>query len=102
MPNLKNLAMSRSNTIGAVILGAAVGVALLKFYNMPEEDRKDFYAHLKNRAHDLLDDVEGTVDTVKQHFAEIDRKPTEEWIEKFLVVKKLVVKLFGSERRFLI
>ena len=94
--------MSRSNTIGAIILGAAVGVALLKFYNMPEKDREDFYSHLKNRAHDLLDDVEGTVDTVKQHFAEIDRKPDEEWIEKFLVVKRLLSSLFGSERRFLI
>lgn len=93
--------MSRSNTIGAVILGAAVGVAVLKFFNMPEKDREDFYSHLKNRAHDLLDDVEGTVDTVKQHFAEIDRKPQEQWVEKFIVVKRLLTHLFGSERRFL-
>ena len=94
--------MSRSNTIGAIILGAAVGVALLKFYNMPEEEREEFYSHLKNRAHDLLDDVEGTVDTVKQHFAEIDRKSGEEWVEKFLVVKKMLVHLFGSDKRYLI
>ena len=94
--------MSRSNTIGAVILGAAVGVALLKFFNMPEQDREEFYIHLKSKAHDLLDDVEGTVGTVKQHFSEIDNKPKEEWVEKFLVIKKLLVKLFGSERRFLI
>ncbi len=94
--------MSRSNTIGAIILGAAVGVALLEFFNMPEEEREEFYCHIKNRAHDLLDDVEGTVDTVKQHFAEIDRKPKEEWVEKFLVVKRLLSNLFGYERRFLI
>lgn len=94
--------MSRSNTIGAIILGAAVGVALLKFYEMPEDQREDFYAHLKNRAHDLLDDVEGTVDTVKQHFSEIDRKPDEEWVEKLLVIKRLISNLFGSSQRFLI
>lgn len=94
--------MSRSNTIGAVILGAAVGVALLKFFNMPEEEREEFYDHLKNKAHDLLDDVEGTVDTVKQHFAEIDIKPKEEWVEKLIVFKRLLGNLFGSDRRFLI
>lgn len=94
--------MSRSNTIGAIILGAAVGVALLNFYNMPKEDRDDFYSHLKNRAHDLLDDVEGTVDTVKHHFAEIDTKPEEQWVEKFFVFKRLLTTLFGSNRRFLI
>ena len=94
--------MSRSNTIGAVILGAAVGVALLKFFNMPEEERDDFYSHLKNRAHELLDDVEGTVDTVKQHFAEIDMKPREQWVDKFIVLKRLAGTLFGSNRRFLI
>jgi hypothetical protein len=94
--------MSRSNTIGAIILGAAVGVALLKFYNMPENEREEFYSHLKNRAHNLLDDIEGTMDTVKQHFAEIDTKPKEEWLEKFLVVKRLLGNLFGSDRRFLI
>ena len=94
--------MSKSNTIGGIILGAAVGVALLKFFNMPEEDREEFYSHLKNRAHELLDDVEGTVSTVKQHFAEIDAKPAEEWVEKFIVGKRLLTTLFGSARRFLI
>ena len=94
--------MSRSNTIGAIILGAAVGVALLKFYNMPENEREDFYSHLKNRAHDLLDDVEGTVSTVQKHFDEIDKKSKEDWAEKFFVFRKLLVNLFGSERRFLI
>ena len=66
--------MSKSNTIGAVILGAAAGLALLKFFSMPDDERQEFISHLKNRAHDLLDDAEETVDTVKQHFAEIDAK----------------------------
>ena len=63
--------MSKGNTIGAIILGVAAGVALLKFFSMPEDERQEFISHLKNKAHDLLDDAEGTVEKVKQHFGSI-------------------------------
>ena len=49
--------MSKANTVGALILGAAVGVALLKFYSMPKEEKDEFIDHIKNKAHDLLDDA---------------------------------------------
>lgn len=94
--------MARSNQIGAIILGAAAGVALLRFFNMPEEDRKEFLSHLKNRAHDLLDDAEGTVEKIKYHFAEIDAKQPNEWVDKLFVVKRLLTNLFGSQRRYLL
>ena len=94
--------MSKSNTIGAVILGAAAALALLKFLNMPDDERQEFISHLKNRAHDLLDDAEETVDTVKRHFAEIDAKQPDEWVDKLFVFKRLLTELFGSERRYLI
>lgn len=94
--------MSRSNTIGAVILGAAAGLAVLKFYTMPEDERQEFISHLKNRTNDLLDDAEGTVERVKEHFAEIDSKPPDEWVNKLFVFKRLLTDLFGSERRYLI
>lgn len=42
--------MSKEKTIGAIILGAAAGVALVRFYSMPDEERKEFISHLKNRA----------------------------------------------------
>jgi hypothetical protein len=94
--------MSKANTIGALILGAAAGVALVKFFSMPEEEKEEFITHLKNRAHDLLDDAEGTVDKVKAHFAEIDMKPAGAWVDKLFVAKRLLTELFGSEKRFLI
>ena len=93
--------MSKSNTIGAVILGAAVGVAILKFFNMPEEEREEFYSHLKERAYELLDDTEGTIETVKIHFAQIDEKEKEEWVEKLLIAKNLLNELFGSAKKYL-
>ncbi len=92
--------MSKANTIGALILGAAVGTALIKYYSMPEYERQEFMSHLKNRAHDLLDDAENTVDKVQQHFAEIDSKQSP--VDKLFVFKRLLSHLFGSERRFLI
>ncbi len=92
--------MSKANTIGALILGAAVGTALIKYYSMPEYERQEFMSHLKNRAHDLLDDAENTVDKVQQHFSEIDAKQSP--VDKLFVFKRLLSDLFGSERRFLI
>ena len=94
--------MSKSNTIGAVILGATAGLALLKFYTMPSYERQEFLSHIKNRAHDLLDDAEGTMDKVKEHFAEIDSKQPHQTVDKLFVFKRLLTDLFGSERRFLI
>ena len=94
--------MSKSNTIGAIILGAAAGVALLKFFTMTGDEKEEFLTHLKSRAHELLDDAEGTVDKVKQHFAEIDRKPEGAVVDKLFVAKRLLTELFGSEKRFLI
>ena len=94
--------MSKSNYIGAIILGAAAGLALLKFYSMSQEEREEFISHLKDRAHDLLDDAENTVDKVNHYFAEIDTKASNEWVDKLFIVKRLLTDLFGSERRYLI
>jgi hypothetical protein len=93
--------MSKEKTIGAILLGAVAGVALVKFFSMPEVERQEFYTHLKNRAHELLDDTEGTLDKVKHHFAQIDTK--EHAVDKLLVVKNLLSELFSApDRRFLI
>jgi hypothetical protein len=94
--------MSKSNYVGLIILGAAAGVALLKFYSMPEEERQEFIDYLKNRAHDLLDDAENTFDKVNHYFDEIDAKSRNEWVDKLFIVKRLITDLFGSERRYLI
>ncbi len=92
--------MSKEKTAGGLILGVAIGVALYRYFNMPEEERREFIDHLKNRAHELLDDTEGTIHKVKNHFAEIDTK--EHPVDKLLVVKRLLTDLFGSDKRFLL
>jgi hypothetical protein len=93
--------MSKEKTVGGLILGVAVGVALYKFFSMPEEERREFIDHLKNRAHELLDDTEGTMNNVKNHFAQIDSK--EHPVDKLLVVKNLLTELFSHpHKRYLL
>jgi hypothetical protein len=94
--------MNQSNTIAAVILGAAAGVALIRFFNMPKEERDLFFSHLKNTTHTLLDDAEGTVEKVEYYMDEIKSKGENEWIDKLYILKKMFRELYGSEKHFLL
>jgi hypothetical protein len=94
--------MNKSNTIAAVILGAAASVALIRFFNMPKETRDAFFSHLKNTTHDLLDEAEETVEKVEHYMDEIKSKGENEWIDKLYVLKKMFRDFYGSEQRFLL
>ena len=94
--------MNKSNTIAAVILGAAAGVALIRFFNMPKEKRDAFFSHVKNTTHMLLDDAEETVEKVEQYMDEIKLKSENEWIDKLYILKRMFRDLYGSEQHFLL
>jgi hypothetical protein len=94
--------MLKSNTIGAIILGAAAGVALLKFLNMSKEDRDAFFSYLKNKTNDLLDDAETTVEKVEYFMDELKSKDEGEWIDKLYVLKKMFRELYGSDLHYLL
>jgi hypothetical protein len=94
--------MNKSNTIAAVIFGAAAGVALIRFFNMPKEERERYFSHLKNTTHILLDDAEVTVEKVEHYMDEIKSKGDNEWIEKLYILKKMFKDLYGSEQHFLL
>lgn len=94
--------MAKSNTIAAIILGASAGVALLKFFSMPKEERDAFLSHLKKRTNALLDDAEETVEKVEHFMDEIKIKGEDEWLDKLLVLKKMVKDLYGSEKHYLL
>ena len=94
--------MNKSNTIAAVILGAAAGVALIRFFNMPKEKKDAFFSHLKNTTHALLDDAEETVEKVEQYMDEIKSKGEDEFIDKLYVLKRMFKDLYGSEQHFLL
>jgi len=94
--------MNKSNTIAAVILGAAAGVALIRFFNMPKEKKDAFFAHLRNTTHNLLDDAEETVEKVEQYMDEIKLLGGHEWIDKMYILKRMFKDLYGSEQHYLL
>ena len=94
--------MNKSNTIAAVILGAAAGVAFIRFFNMPKEERERYFSHLKNTTHILLDDAEETVEKVEHYMDEFKSKDENEWIEKLYILKRMFKDLYGSEQHFLL
>jgi len=94
--------MAKTNKIAALILGAAAGVAVIKFFSMPKEEREEFCAHLKNKTHELLDNAEDTVEKVERYMDEFKSKGEGEWIDKLYVLKKMFKNLYGSEKHYLL
>ncbi|MEO8962439.1 MAG: hypothetical protein ABI325_11190 [Ginsengibacter sp.] len=94
--------MANKNKITALIFGAAVGVALVKFFSMPKEDREAFYNYLKDQTSLLIDNAEDTVEKVEHYMDEFKEKNDDEWIEKLFVLKKMFKNLYGSENRYLL
>jgi phage-related protein len=90
------------STIASLIFGASIGFALLKFYSMPEEDKQDFFDHLKKTTNDLLDDAETTVEKVEHYVDEIKLKGENKWVEKLYVLKKMFTDFYGTERKYLL
>jgi hypothetical protein len=94
--------MTNTNKVAALILGAAAGVALVKFFSMPKEEREEFYSHLKNTTHELLDNAEDTVEKVEHFMNEYNSKGKNEWIDKLYIVKKMFRNLYGSDKHYLL
>ncbi len=94
--------MNKSDTIAAIILGAAVGVALLKFFSMSKEEKDAFLSHLKNTTNDLLDDAENTVEKVEQYVVQFKGKGEKHLVDKLYVVRNMLKDFYGSGQRYLL
>jgi predicted phosphoribosyltransferase len=94
--------MAKTNKVAAIIFGAAVGVALVKFLSMPKEERNEFYDFLKDKTRVLLDNAEDTVEKVEQYMDEFKEKSEDEWIDKIYILKKMFKNLYGSDRNYLL
>jgi hypothetical protein len=93
--------MSKSNSIAAIILGAAVGLTLIRFFSLSKDEREQVLADIKHKTHDLLDDAEATVEKVKHYVEELKSKRPEEWTDKLFVIKNMLKDLYGAEQRML-
>ena len=94
--------MSKTSTITAIILGASIGVALLKFYSLPKEEKDALMDYLKKTTNDLLDNAESTVEKVEQYMGEVKSKGDSAWIEKIYVFKKMFRELYGFDKKYLL
>ena len=94
--------MAKSSTIAGIILGASIGVALLKFYSLPKEERDAFFNRIKKQTDYLLDNAEDTVEKVERFMGEVKAKGENEWIEKLYVLKKMFTDLYGTDRSYLL
>ena len=94
--------MTKSDKAALVILGAAAGVAIWRFFSMPAAERQEFLHHIKVTTTQLLDNAEDTVGKVDHFITQIDGKGKDDWIDKLYLVKKMFRDLYGSEKRFLL
>lgn len=88
--------MTNKNKVAAVILGAAVGAALVKFFSLPKEERNDIIQGIKERTSELLEDAENTVEKVEHFMDEFKEKGESAWIDKLYLLKKTFSDLYGS------
>ncbi|MEO6813144.1 MAG: hypothetical protein ABI172_04395 [Ginsengibacter sp.] len=94
--------MSNTDRIAALILGAATGVALVRYFKMPKLERDEFCSHLKTKTSELLDNAEDTVEKVEQYMNDFNSKGENEWIDKLYILKKMFKNLYGSEKNYLL
>ena len=94
--------MTKSDKAALIIIGAAAGVAVWRFFNMPVEKRNEFYLNKKHTTGELLDNAEDTVEKVDHFISQIDNKGSDEWIDKLYLVKQMFRDLYGSEKRYLL
>ena len=91
---------NNSKQIAGLILGAAAGFALYKFFSMPKEKRGKFYTHIKITTNELLDNAEETVEKVEPYISEFNSKGEGNWIDKLYILKKMFRNLYGSGKNY--
>lgn len=94
--------MTRNDKIAAFILGAAAAVAIVRYLKMPEEEKKEFVSHLKDRTNELLSNADQTVDQVNHFLGQYDAQSENAWVDKLYIIKKMFKDLYGSEKHTLL
>jgi hypothetical protein len=93
--------MTKSNSVAAIVLGAAIGLTLIRFFTLSKEERDQVLSDIKHKTSDLLDDAEATVEKVKHYVDELKSKRPEEWTDKIFVIRNMLKDLYGAENRLL-
>src|SRR5687767_12835629 len=79
-----------SNKITGIALTAVAGFALLRYFQMSPEERQSFIQGVKERLHELLDDIDSTRDRAQSYMTQLKSTSEDNWLDKLVVVKKII------------
>ncbi|MBL0145810.1 MAG: hypothetical protein IPP48_08660 [Chitinophagaceae bacterium] len=83
--------------IATFLLGAAAGIAAMKYMSMSQEEKDKLAADLKDKANKVKDEAEKVMDKAKDYFEELKTKGSEAFKEHFADAEKTMSDLFGKK-----
>ncbi|MEP6951226.1 MAG: hypothetical protein ABI863_18195 [Ginsengibacter sp.] len=90
--------MSVSNKhLATFLFGAAAALAAGKYMNMSDEEKQKLSAKIKDKAHQLKDEAETSVDRAKDYFNELKTKGSDAFKEHFPDAEKYFHDLFHKD-----
>jgi vacuolar-type H+-ATPase subunit H len=83
--------------IATFLLGAAAGIAAMKYMSMSQEEKDKLAADLKDKANKVKDEAEKMMEKAKDYFEELKTKGSEAFKEHFEDAEKTMSDLFGKK-----
>jgi len=81
------------------LLGAAAAFGAYKYSKLSDEEKEKLISTLKEKAHNLKDQAEGTVDKAKDYFAELTTKGGDALKEHFPGADEFLGRLFKNDKQ---
>lgn len=88
-----------SKHMATFLLGAAAAFGAYKYSKLSDEEKEKLIATLREKAHNLKDQAETTVDKAKDYFTELTAKGGDALKEHFPGMEEFLGKFFKSEQK---
>lgn len=88
-----------SKHMATFLLGAAAAFGAYKYSKLSDEEKEKLISTLKDKAHNLKNQAEGSVDKAKDYFSELTTKGGEALKEHFPGMEDFIGKFFKSEQK---
>ncbi len=82
--------------LATLLFGAAAAFGAGKYMNMSDEEKQKLSATLKEKAHQLKDEAETSLDKAKDYFSELTSKASDALKEHFPDAEKYIHDLFNK------
>jgi len=88
-----------SKHMATFLLGAAAAFGAYKYSKLSDEEKEKLISTLKEKAHNLKDQAEESVDKAKDYFAELKAKGGDALKEHFPEADEFLSRLFKSDKQ---